>query len=176
MYGVKLKNTAFLRLVVFLVVWVLKMLELIGMRFTATEVLIVSEGVPEGIEVGVDVEKVTKHEENAISLVFNYYIGYRPDVASVKLRGIAFCQDSPQNIKKIISQWKKKKEITPELGANAINMINANAAVNALLITRPFNLMPHYLPPPVFAGTGQPPPTEKKKKKSKKKKKGKKKR
>ncbi len=145
------------------------MLELVGMRFTATEVLIISEGIPEGLDVGIDVEKVTKHDDTTISIVFNYYIGYMPDVASVKLRGIAFCRDSNQNIKKVITAWGKKKEIPSELGANAINMINANSAVNALMITRPFNLMPHYLPPPVFGTPEQPARPEKKGKRKKKK-------
>ncbi len=144
------------------------MLEMIGVRFTATEVLVINDGVPEGLDVGLDIEKVTKHNGDTVSLVFNYYVGYRPDIATVKLRGIAFCGDSAQNIKKLLSYWEKKKEIPQDMGANAMNMINANAAVAALVITRPFNLMPHYLPPPVFGPA--PPPAKKEKKKRKKKK------
>lgn len=150
------------------------MLELIGMRFTAAEIVVVGEGIPERLDTGIDIEKVTKHDDNTISLVFDYYIGYAPDVASVKLRGIAFCGDDPKNVKKLLDSWGKKKEIPSELAANAINMINANAAVSALIITRPFNLMPHYLPPPVFVPTMPEMPKEKKKAKKGRKKKRKK--
>jgi len=147
------------------------MLELIGMRFTAAEVVVIGEGIPERLDTGIDIEKVTKHDDNTVSLVFNYYIGYAPDVASVKLRGIAFCGDDAKNIKRLLEHWGKKKEIPSDLAANAINTINANAAVSALLITRPFNLLPHYLPPPVFVPAAPPPMPQKKGKKTGKKRK-----
>lgn len=147
------------------------MLEMLGMRLTAAEIRVITEGVTESFDIGLNVEKVTKHDDSNVSLVFTYLVSYLPDVASVKVRGIAFCRDTPQNIKKLMEVWEKKKELPPDLSASAINMINANVAMTTLLLTRPFNLIPHFMPPPVFVPSGEKAPGAKPKKKAAKKKK-----
>ena len=44
-------------------------------------------------------------------------------------------------------EYKKKKEIPLQLISTAANMINANLGIQAILITRPFQLMPPFMPP-----------------------------
>lgn len=150
------------------------MLDILAMRFTAAEVLVVTENPTQSFEVGLNVEKITKHEDATVSLVFTYHLNYLPDVASIRLKGIAFCTDTPQNVKHLVERWEKKKEVPPELCASAINMINANASVTALFLTRPFGLVPHLMPPPLFMppAEGAMPAEEKRGKKARRKGKG----
>jgi len=149
------------------------MLEIVGMRFTAAEIIVVNENPVPTFEVGLNIDNVTKHDDRTVSIVFTYHLGYLPDVASVKVRGIAFCVDEPENIKRFVGEWEKKKEVLPELCANAINIINANTAVTALFLTRPFGLPPHLVPPPLIVPTGGEniPPKKIEEKKGKKRKK-----
>ena len=131
------------------------MLEILGMRFTAAEVVVVTENPTQSVEVGLKIENIMKHDDATVSIVFAYHLNYLPDVASVRLKGIAFCTDTPQNVKHLVEAWEKKKEVPPELCASAINMINANASVTALFLTRPFGLVPHLMPPPLFMAPGE---------------------
>ncbi len=126
------------------------MLEVLGIRLTEGNVRIVTENMVGRLDVNLNIEKVTKHDDQNVSLVFTYIVNYLPDVATVSVRGIAFCRANPAEIKTVMECWEKKKEVPSDICANAINMINANAAVNALLLTRPFGLMPHYMPPPAY--------------------------
>ncbi len=149
------------------------MLELLGLRLTASEIYVITDEITQSFDVNLNIEQVTKHDDENVSLVFTYLIKYLPDVASVKLRGIAYCRDKPQNVKSLMGVWEKKKEVPPEMGAEAVNMINANVSITALMLTRPFNLLPHFMPPPIFVPSMGAPARAMKKKTAKKKKKGK---
>lgn len=145
------------------------MLEVLGMQLTEANVKIMNEGIPEELKVNLNIDRVTKHDDSNVVLEFSYQVEYAPALAAVFVRGIAFCRDTPQNIKKTLEAWRSKKGIPPELGGAALNMINANVAVNTIFLIRPFNLVPHFMPPPVYEGapvpksTGKPKPKKKKK-------------
>jgi hypothetical protein len=123
------------------------MLEVMQILFNGAEVKKTGENLPNGVDVKVDVEKITPDTPDSVYLDFVYSISYKPSVATVKIMGQAFCRDSPDNIKKLLADFKKKKELPVEFGAAAINMINANAGMNSIFLIRSFNLLPPFMPP-----------------------------
>lgn len=135
------------------------MLEVMQIIFNGAEVKKVQDGIPNGVDVKVDVDKVTQSTPDSVYLDFVYSVSYKPSVATVKISGQAFCRDSPDNIKKLLADFKKKKELPLEFGAAAINMINANAGMNSIFVIRPFNLLPPFMPPIMVT---EPAPSKKK--------------
>jgi hypothetical protein len=125
----------------------ISMLEVLQILFNGAEVKKLSENLPNGVDVKVDVEKINPQAPDAVMLDFTYTINYKPSVASVVISGQAFCRDTPENVKKLLADFKKKKELPVEFGAAAINMINANAGMNSIFLIRPFNLLPPFMPP-----------------------------
>ncbi len=123
------------------------MLEVLQILFNGAEVKKVEDQVPNGVDVRVDIEKMTPDTQDSVMLDFTYSIDYKPNVATVRITGQAFCRDTPDNVKKAMAEFKKKKELPPEYGAAVINMINANAGMNSIFIVRPFNLLPPFMPP-----------------------------
>ena len=125
------------------------MLEVLQILFNGAEVKKIKDNIPTGLEVNVAVEKVTSDSPTNIVLDFVYSVTYKPGVASVKIMGQAYCRDTPENIKKVLTEHKKKKPLPPELVGAALNMINANAGMNSVFLVRPFNMLPPYMPPPL---------------------------
>jgi len=145
-------------------------LEVLGIRLTEAHIGIMNEGAPAELGVDLSIERITKVDESDVTLEFNYSVQYQPNLAVVNIRGIAFCRDTVANIKKLLETWRKKKEVSGEIAGPAINMINANVGVNSLFLMRPFDLAPHFMPPPIFA-QGKAPVKKKEKKIAKKKRK-----
>jgi len=127
------------------------MLEVAGLIFREGEVKRSREGVPNSIEVNLSVDKLTQNTPDSVLLSFSYNVRYHPDLGMVRISGEAMCRDSPDNITKVLADYKKKKALSPELGGAAMNMINANAAMNSIFIIRPFNMIPPFMPPPIAA-------------------------
>jgi hypothetical protein len=123
------------------------MLEVMGLIFRGGEVRRPKEGVPTGIDVNVNVDKIIQKTPEGVVLEFTYAVDYKPDLGSLRISGEAFCRDRPDNIKKMLAEYKKKKAVPMEFGATAINMINANAGMNSIFLLRPFNMLPPFMPP-----------------------------
>jgi hypothetical protein len=123
------------------------MLEVMGLSFKMAEVRRNNDHVPTAVEVNVNIDKVTQRTPEGVLLEWNYTVDYKPDVGSVKVSGEAFCRDTPDNIKRMLAEYKKAKILPMEFGATAINMINANAGMNSIFLIRPFNMLPPFMPP-----------------------------
>jgi len=123
------------------------MLEVMGLVFQGGEVKKAREGVPAAIDVRVEVAKITPSAPDAVLLDFTYAVDYKPDLASLRISGQAMCKDSPDNVKRLLAEFKKQKAVPADLGNSVINMINANAGMNSIFILRPFNLLPPFMPP-----------------------------
>lgn len=123
------------------------MLEVMGLVLTGGDVKRFNAKVPASVAVNVQVMKMTKQDQKNVVVDFAYTIDYKPKVAYLKITGKAYCQDHPDNIKKAILEFNKKKYLPMEHGASVINMINANAGMNSIFLIRPFNLLPPFMPP-----------------------------
>lgn len=123
------------------------MLQVNGLVFKGAEVKRDRDGVPSSVDVNIDIDAVTQKAENGVLVGFTYKVDYRPDVGSLRIRGEAYCVDTPANIKAVLAEYKKKKTLPMEFGVSALNMINANAGMNSIFLIRPFNLLPPFMPP-----------------------------
>lgn len=133
------------------------------LMLNGAEVKKLSDDVPKNVSVDLDVEKITQRAPDTVMLDFVYSISYGPSVAKISISGMAMCRDTPDNIKRLLAEHKKKKPLPFELAGGAINMINANVAMNSVFILRPFGLVPHFMPPPISVPEA-PEPKETKKK------------
>ncbi len=125
----------------------INMLEVMGLIFRGGEVKKAKDGVPANIDININVDKITQKAPDGVILEFTYAVDYKPDIGSLRMTGEAFCRDSPENLKKMLVEYKKAKIVPMEFGATAINMINANAGMNSIFLLRPFNLLPPFMPP-----------------------------
>jgi len=123
------------------------MLEVMGLTFRGGEVKKAKDGVPSNIDINVNVDKITQKTPEGVILEFTYAVDYKPDIGALRIHGEVFCRDTPDNIKRMLVEYKKAKIIPMEFGATAINMINANAGMNSIFLLRPFNLLPPFMPP-----------------------------
>jgi hypothetical protein len=126
------------------------MLEMMQLMLNGVEVKKSSNDVPKQVQVNLDIDKLTVKTPDTLLVEFTYKIEYNPGVGILRFTGEALCRDSPENVKKILAEYKKRKIIPYELGANAVNMINANVGMNAIFVLRPFGLIPHFMPPPIL--------------------------
>ena len=123
------------------------MFEVMGLVFTGAEVKRNRNDVPGQVDVDIAITKITKKDRRNMVLEFSYTVDYKPNVAKLKMTGNAYCVDTPENVKKAMAAFKKRKRLPMEYGATVLNMINANAGLNSVFIIRPFNLLPPFMPP-----------------------------
>ncbi len=132
------------------------MLEVVELELTGAEVKRIKRNVPKKVDVNVNIDKITRKAPNAVVLDFTYAVDYKPQVAKLQICGVAYCRDTPTNIKRLFAEYKKRKMVPLELGAGAVNMINANAGLNSVFLVRPFNLLPSFMPPMIALERGGP--------------------
>jgi len=126
------------------------MLQLVDVALNGAQVSLLKNGLPNSIDVSLNFDRVTPADVDGLMVDFTYSVEYGPEVASLKITGSAYCKDTPQNITKILEEYKGTKNLPPELCANAINMVNATVGMNSIFIIRPFNLAPPFMPPPMI--------------------------
>lgn len=131
------------------------MLEVISLNFKAADVRKDAEGVPDNIEVAVTIDSITKEGDEEVVVEWTYAVDYKPELGMVRITGDALCRDSPSNIDKLMKSYEKENEFPADLGTDVLNMINANASINAIFLIRPFNLFPPFTPP--LLGEGEKP-------------------
>jgi hypothetical protein len=127
------------------------MLEMVEFVLLGGEVKRTSPGVPKNVSVDVNVDRITPKTPDSVLLEFTYAVDYAPAVGMVRITGQAICRDTPDNIRKMLAEYKKKKSLPNEYGSSVINMINASAGLNSIFLIRPFNLLPPFMPPLINA-------------------------
>ncbi len=133
------------------------MLEAINLVFTKAEVERTKGAVPTGVEVKLNVDNITLRDDVSVTMDFTYTVSYLPEIGRVKIVGKAYCQDTADNIKRVMTEFKKNKTMPGDLGGAALNSININAAINSIFLIRPFNLAPPFMPPPIVPQAAKPP-------------------
>ncbi len=137
------------------------MLSVMSLVLTGAEVKKNADKVPVTVGFRIDITKMAKKAADMVVLDFDYIVDYQPKIAHVKVSGYVECADTPANIRKVLSDYKKDKKMSVELTSNALNMINADVGLNMIFLIRPFNLLPHFMPPRIY---GPAPVTKRRKK------------
>lgn len=132
------------------------MLQVFEIRFNSAEVRRLAPKFPSKIDVDVGIDRVSRRDPTSLAMDFTYSVKYHPEVATVKLQGIAMCNGTPDVIAEVLSEYEKTGKVPERLGANVINMVNTSAGLNTVFFMRTFNLIPPFIPPPLMK-PGLPP-------------------
>lgn len=85
---------------------------------------------------------LTKTEEG-IKFDFEFKAEYEPEVGHIILKGHVLFMGKPAEIKKILSNWKKNKNIEEGLMQVLLNTILVKSNIKALMFANEVNLPPH---------------------------------
>jgi len=84
-----------------------------------------------------------KTKMDGLRFNFDFNVDYTPDIGNINLKGHIFFMDDPKVLKDIVKQYKKDKQISPELTATIINAILLKSTAKALNLAQEVNLPPH---------------------------------
>lgn len=96
-----------------------------------------------------------KTKMEGLKFNFDFTINYEPNLGNINLKGHVYFLDDPKIIKDIFKQYKKDKQIPPEVTMQIINTILLKSTVKALNLAQEVNLPPH-LPLPQITNKADP--------------------
>ena len=112
-------------------------MELEAIDFEAGDVKKNSTTPPKTINTNIAITSA-ETEANLITVKFNYTATYSPDESYIRIIGRARFRD--KDAKKMQEEWSKTGRIAGEQGEIVLNAINYNASMNAIFISKAFNL------------------------------------
>lgn len=86
-----------------------------------------------------------KADADLLTVKFNYTTSYLPDESYIRIAGRASFRG--KEAKKAYDDWSKTGRIGGEQGEMVLNAINYNASLNAIFVSRAFNLAPPLILP-----------------------------
>ena len=84
---------------------------------------------------------------------FAFACVYDPKVGEISLAGEVFWLDKEENVKKILSGWKKDKKVPKEVSVPILNTVLQKCNIQALMLSRYINLPPPIPLPKVNVGS-----------------------
>ncbi len=85
------------------------------------------------------------HKTVAFQFVFT--VTYAPHVADVVITGDVYYAAEPKKIDEVISTWKSKKKVSPEISLGVLNLVLQKCNIRALEMAQELNL-PSHIPLP----------------------------
>jgi len=85
-----------------------------------------------------------KNKQAGLKFEFEFTSVYSPEVASILITGEVLYLGTADENEELLKAWKKDKKIKKEILAEILNTALARASLEALMISREFNL-----PPPI---------------------------
>jgi len=82
-------------------------------------------------------------KESAIKFDFEFSSSYEPKIAKIILQGHILFMEDEKELKKILDDWKKKKDIDKKIASQIINMALIKSNIKALHLSQDMNLPPH---------------------------------
>lgn len=84
-----------------------------------------------------------KKKENILKFSFEFTSKYEPNIGVVDIKGHILFMEEPDEIKKIIDGWKKKKFIPQDLMTFLLNTVLIRCNIKTLVLSNDVNLPPH---------------------------------
>jgi len=81
--------------------------------------------------------------EKALKFTFEFSAKYEPDVGHIILIGHVLYMDDPKEMKKIITKWKKDKDMPQKVASQVLNTALIRSNIKALHLAQDMNLPPH---------------------------------
>jgi hypothetical protein len=88
---------------------------------------------------------------DSIALNFDYSALYAPDESYIRISGRAVF--SGKESRKSHEEWTKTKRITGEAGEYMLNAVNYGSSMNAIMISKVFNMAPPVMLPQIVIST-----------------------
>ena len=86
-------------------------------------------------------------DKDVLKFGFDFGIIYEPNFAKIDFEGFVLFTIEPEKTKQFLKNWKKKKEMDPEMRNIIFNTILQKCNLKALILEEDLNL-PHHLPLP----------------------------
>ena len=108
--------------------------------------------IKEGISVKNDlsIKNIEKEEvtigtkkDTALKFSFEFLSSYEPKIAKIIINGHVLYMDNEKELKKLLDDWKKKKEIDKKIASQIINTALIKSNIKALHLSQDMNLPPH---------------------------------
>lgn len=84
-----------------------------------------------------------KKKENVLKFSFEFSSKYEPDIGLIDIKGHILFMEEPDEVKKIMDGWKKKKFIPQDLMAFLLNTVLVRCNIKTLVLSNDVNLPPH---------------------------------
>lgn len=124
-------------------------MELEFIDFESGDARALSSAAPKSISTNISITDAAANN-NQLVVDFDYTAAYSPDGSHIRISGKAGFRG--KEVKKAQAEWKKTGSISGVSGELILNAINFNASVNALLISKAFNLTPPIVLPTLKLG------------------------
>ncbi|TAL54304.1 MAG: hypothetical protein EPN86_03970 [Nanoarchaeota archaeon] len=85
-----------------------------------------------------------KSKQPGVRFTFQFTSQYAPQIANIELTGEVLYTAEQKKCKEVVSSWKKKAKLPPDVITDVLNTIMTKCNVEALLMSRELNL-----PPPI---------------------------
>lgn len=91
-----------------------------------------------------NVEKIDlnlgKNKDKALKFVFSFSTSYKPKLGHINFEGELVYMSTPENLKKVEKEWKKKKKIPKEVAQEVMSNIVEKANLEAIILSRTVSL------------------------------------
>jgi len=119
-------------------------MKIMGIQLNEVEAKKLKTGNYTGMDVNLNIESVNLLKDG-IAIDFFHSISYSPTIGFIRFYGRVLLKDEATAMKKVVRDWKKKKELPTKLSNAIVNLITSTACLNGVFISRTINL-----PAPVF--------------------------
>jgi hypothetical protein len=82
-------------------------------------------------------------KDTAIKFSFEFSSIYEPKIANIFVKGHILYMDNEKELKKILDDWKKKKDIDKKIASQVINTALIKSNIKVLHLSQDMNLPPH---------------------------------
>ncbi|NYZ76896.1 hypothetical protein H0O02_01115 [Candidatus Micrarchaeota archaeon] len=123
-------------------------MEILGIKINGTDARKDKEAPATDVNVNITLDGL-EVKKGEIRISFTYAANYRPNVGFLRLYGMVFGRESNDKANKLAKMWEKEKKLPPEIAEPILNLINASAGVNGVLVARSVNLIPPLVPPKI---------------------------
>jgi hypothetical protein len=85
----------------------------------------------------------SKKKEELLKCDFEFSIKYEPKIGNITIDGNILFMEEPSELKKVFDNWKKTKELPPQLMTLLLNTALMRCNLKALSLIQDVNLPPH---------------------------------
>lgn len=102
---------------------------------------ILKRGLVKSFDTRIDI-RGAEFSGNTANFGFRWTAQYSPNIGYISMDGIVCISETPERIKQLVSEWKKKKSVPGDFTQEITNGINYYCTVNSPLIAKAMEVQP----------------------------------